>query len=145
LREGEADKVSNRRVPTPEARVSRSQSVKRTSLFPTPARSALIAGALVLVVILVCDLVRDAVRSDPGDLVSSGALKIDINTAGKEDLMLLPGVGPALADAILEERRAGGGFARLDDLARVDGISVRTVDRLRRFAVCSSSGDAPAP
>lgn len=100
---------------------------------------------LVLVVILVCDVVRDAAHSQRGDLVSSGALKVDINTAGMEDLMLLPGIGPARAADILEERRAGGAFESLDDLARIDGISEQTVQKLRGFAVCSWSADVSTP
>jgi len=137
--------MSNKRVPTPEARVSRSQSAKRTSLFPTPARGTLVAGALVLIIIVACDLIRDAVRAEHGDLVARGALKIDVNTADAEELMLLPGIGPALSGAILEERRASGGVESLEGLARVGGISEKTIDRLRGFTVCSSSGDASAP
>ena len=145
MREGEADKRSNAHAPLLQARVVRPRSAQRTSLLPTPAGGTLVAGALVLIIIVACDLIRHAVRPEHGDLVSRGALKIDLNTADAEDLMLLPGIGPALSGAILEQRRASGGFESLDDLARVHGISGRTVDRLREFAVCSSSGDASGP
>jgi competence protein ComEA len=56
---------------------------------------------------------------------------IDINTAGEELLDELPGVGPAIAGRIVAYREANGPFTRVEELARVDGISPDMVDELR--------------
>jgi competence protein ComEA len=47
---------------------------------------------------------------------------IHINTATSEDLQRLPGVGPALAQAIIAYREANGPFKSMEDLDKVSGI-----------------------
>ena len=47
---------------------------------------------------------------------------VDVNTAGVDELQVLPGVGPHLAEAIVLDRIRGGRFAGVDDLARVAGL-----------------------
>lgn len=48
--------------------------------------------------------------------------RVDLNRAGAEELRSLPGIGPALADRILESRIREGPFRRAEDLLRVSGI-----------------------
>lgn len=48
--------------------------------------------------------------------------KVNINTADKETLMTLPGVGEARAQAILDDREANGPFRHPEDITRVSGI-----------------------
>jgi competence protein ComEA len=57
-------------------------------------------------------------------------LKLDVNRAGAEDLVLLDGIGPRLAAAIVAERAAHGQFASLQDLRRVRGVGPRVLERL---------------
>ncbi len=52
---------------------------------------------------------------------------IAINHAGPDALQRLPGIGPALADRMVQARP----FASIDDLTRVPGIGPATVERLR--------------
>ena len=60
---------------------------------------------------------------------------IDLNTADLAALDSLPGIGPATARAILEERTRRGGFRSTRDLLRVPGIGegrfARLKDRVR--------------
>ncbi len=51
------------------------------------------------------------------------------------ELLQLPGVGPSLADRILEYRRTSGGFRGVDDLRKIQGIGPTTLERLRPFVL----------
>jgi competence protein ComEA len=53
---------------------------------------------------------------------------VDINHADAQALEQLQGVGPAKALAIVAYREANGPFATIEDLAKVQGIGLRTVE-----------------
>jgi len=55
---------------------------------------------------------------------------VPVNQATEEQLTVLPGIGPALAAAIVAERRRGGAFRSLEDLRRVRGIGPAVLRRL---------------
>jgi competence protein ComEA len=56
---------------------------------------------------------------------------INVNAASAAELELLPGIGPALARRIVDDRAAHGPFRSVNDLDRVKGIGPRTIERLR--------------
>ena len=47
---------------------------------------------------------------------------VNLNTATQAQLEALPGIGPSLAQAIIQERDREGGFHSVEDLRRVRGI-----------------------
>lgn len=55
---------------------------------------------------------------------------LPINKAGKEALEMLPGIGPHIAGAILDELQHQGKFAGPDDLLKVSGIGLKSMQRL---------------
>ncbi|MFI8522837.1 helix-hairpin-helix domain-containing protein [Promicromonospora sukumoe] len=59
---------------------------------------------------------------------------VDINTADAVGLEALPGVGPSIAQAIVEWRETNGAFASVDELDDVPGIGPATLDELRDSA-----------
>lgn len=67
---------------------------------------------------------------------------IDVDRASAEELDRLPGVGPALAARIVEERTRLGPFGSMDALDRVRGIGPALTERLREHVTFSG---APRP
>ncbi|MDD7384212.1 MAG: helix-hairpin-helix domain-containing protein [Actinomycetaceae bacterium] len=56
---------------------------------------------------------------------------VNINEASAQDLEALPGIGPALAQAIVSWRENNGAFASVDQLSDVSGIGEATLAKLR--------------
>ncbi len=56
---------------------------------------------------------------------------VDLNAAGAADLDALPGVGPVLAQRILDWRSQHGRFSSVDELGEVSGIGEAVLGRLR--------------
>ncbi len=69
-----------------------------------------------------------------GAAASGGAAAggvVDLNTATVEQLDALPGVGPATAKKIVDDRTRNGPFRTVDDLLRVPGIGPKKLDALK--------------
>ena len=70
---------------------------------------------------------------------SSGKFKdpsqgqVDLNTADAAQLQHVPGIGPAMAERILEYRRTSGRFQSADDLLQVSGIGDKTYQKMRPY------------
>ncbi len=58
---------------------------------------------------------------------------ISLNAATREELERLPGIGPKLAQRIVEDRALRGPFTRIEDLVRVKGIGPKLVERIRPY------------
>lgn len=67
---------------------------------------------------------------DPTQVAPVLRLQVRVNSAAASELAGLPGIGPALASRIVEDRRRRGYFLTLTDLKRVKGISRKTLERL---------------
>ncbi len=57
--------------------------------------------------------------------------RININTAGSEDLQTLDGVGPVTAEKIIEYRESNGRFETIEDIKNVSGIGEKTFEKLK--------------
>ncbi|MBI4237946.1 MAG: helix-hairpin-helix domain-containing protein [Deltaproteobacteria bacterium] len=63
--------------------------------------------------------------------------RLDINHVDAAALALLPGIGPALAERIVQHRAQHGAFATSDALLAVSGIGPRVLEKIRPFVTVS--------
>lgn len=61
--------------------------------------------------------------------------RLNINLAGVEQLDALPGIGPAKAQAIVDDRARNGRFQTVDDLVRVKGIGPKMLEKIKNSIV----------
>ncbi|MDN5688121.1 MAG: ComEA family DNA-binding protein [Brachybacterium sp.] len=69
--------------------------------------------------------------SGAGDGAGDSGAPIDLNSADATELEALPGVGPAIAQRIVEHREKNGPFASVDALLEVSGIGPATLEEIR--------------
>ena len=56
---------------------------------------------------------------------------VNINTASAAELQTLSGIGPSMAQSIIDERTQNGAFASVDDLMRVSGIGEKKLSKIK--------------
>jgi len=78
-------------------------------------------------------VINSLTTSERAPTRSASTTLININTASREELEKLPGIGEGLAARIIEHRGRHGAFRRAEHLIMVRGISERRFDELRAF------------
>lgn len=56
---------------------------------------------------------------------------VNINTAGKEELMTLPGIGEAKAESILSYRQENGSFGTIEEIKQISGIKDSVFEKIK--------------
>lgn len=72
---------------------------------------------------------ESSAATTPGAGSSSGL--VNINTASAAELQTLSGIGPSMAQSIIDERTKNGVFASVDDLMRVSGIGEKKLAKIK--------------
>ncbi len=118
------DAVNAAGGPTDEANMDRVNLAKLLGdgdqvIVPTRTATSIASGAT-------------RVNESPNTPVASPtASRININTASVEELDKLPGIGPTLAQRIVDFRKANGAFRKLEDLKNVSGVGDKLFDQIR--------------
>ncbi|WP_212934828.1 helix-hairpin-helix domain-containing protein [Bacillus hominis] len=66
-----------------------------------------------------------------GAASSKGEGKVQINTASKEQLEKITGIGSRKAESILKYREEHGPFQKIDDLLEIDGIGTKSIEKIK--------------
>jgi len=61
------------------------------------------------------------------------SLMVNINTAGIEELVLIPGVGEATAEAVISFREQNGRYEKIEDIMKVAGIKQAKFETMKDF------------
>ena len=56
---------------------------------------------------------------------------VDLNRAGKEELMTLPGIGASRAEAIIRYRQEYGDFAHIEEIMKISGIKDKANEKIK--------------
>lgn len=72
---------------------------------------------------------------EPPEQVQAPDTRIDINTATVEQLDTVKGIGPAIAQKIVDYRTTVGRFTSVDNLVAVPGIGPKTLEKMRASLV----------
>ncbi len=94
------------------------------------------APVLLLTLIASIGLLRGAltttgVRTDAAPIAD---VRLNVNTASYAQLQLLPRIGPAMAQRIIDDRAENGPYADAEDIQRVRGIGPKTAERIAAAA-----------
>ncbi len=64
---------------------------------------------------------------------------VNLNNASAEQLQMLPGIGPAVAQRIVEHREKVGAFKQTEDLMLVRGIGEKSFEKLRPYVATAGA------
>lgn len=95
-----------------------------------------IAILAVLAMAGAAELVACPAEADDGRATGAGPL--DLNRAGIEELVAVPGIGQVMAQRIIDFREEHGPFQRIEDLMKVKGIGEKSFQKLRRYLKVSA-------
>lgn len=70
-------------------------------------------------------------------------LKLDLNRASAQEIEELPGIGPVLAERIVDYRKSGKTFRTVDDLRAVKGIGKKKFERIRALVTVTPTVAQP--
>ena len=91
---------------------------------------------------LLCALLLAAGAAPAAESRPSITGVVNLNTATRQELQLLPGVGEVRATAIVAARKQRGGFKKVDELLDVKGIGPAMLDRMRPYVTLTGKTTA---
>lgn len=83
---------------------------------------------VVVSLIMVSGGCLQAAANGEGKDTGSSSAKININTAGSEQLRKLPRIGEKMSQRVIDYREKNGKFKRIEDIMKVKGIGEKTFE-----------------
>lgn len=117
-----------------------SDSLQTASEHASSSAEEVMAGAVKDILREALDIREESHASNLQEPESQGASaekKININTASQSELETLPGIGPKLAERIVQYREEQGAFSEIEDIMAVKGIGEKKFKKLREYIVIS--------
>jgi competence protein ComEA len=106
------------------------ESINQRQMHDTQRRGEMTMTRTIMTIALAALLAGEVLAAAPA---ASATPKVNINSASVEQLQLLPRVGPALAQRIVEFREANGPFKSAAELIRVRGIGEKSFESLKPY------------
>ncbi len=100
-------------------------------------RKELIVLLVVMCVLIAVNTVnflrKERLKKSYSMVIEDGRIQLSLNSVGAIELEDLPGVGPVLAERIVEYREQNEGFRSLEELKRVKGIGDKLYQKIFPF------------
>ena len=64
-------------------------------------------------------------------VTATATAPVNLNTATVEQLATIPGVGPKMAERIIDYRQKNGGFKKVEDLMNVSGVGEKSFLKMK--------------
>ncbi len=93
----------------------------------------LIAGILIGRSTYTYSFQRNTVPAEKSATQPESIGKININTADVDDFMILDGIGPTIAERIVDHRSNHGPFEKIEDIMNVKGIGKVTFSKIADY------------
>ena len=100
-----------------------------------------LVSALAICGVLLINTPMASAQSAPAASAAPTKPALNLNTATQDQLESLPGIGPKVAERILEYRTKSGGFKRVEDLMNVKGIGEKSFLKLKPLIVVPPKTD----
>lgn len=97
---------------------------------------------LIVLLVVICVLIavntvnflrKERLKKSYSLVIGEGRIQLSLNSVGAIELEDLPGVGPVLAERIVEYREQNEGFRSLEELKRVKGIGDKLYQKIFPF------------
>jgi competence ComEA-like helix-hairpin-helix protein len=134
--EAATENARDQQMENTEPEVTKQQKpVSITNQIETLKGDCTIMQKSLKLILLVLFAIAASIPVLAADAPASSGKVVNINTASLEQLMLLPRIGPTVAERIVEFREANGPFKKATDILQVRGIGDASFELLRPYLV----------